>query len=225
QEGVEELEPVSDLKAKGAFGEAAFSAHDMRFLLTDKIVDSGLFHTKPQEVRNVSEYMTSDGHLEWGIPEGKWEIIRFGFTNNGAHVSTSSGEWKGLVVDYLNKDHFQRYWDAHVEPLLMEVDAEVGKTLRYLHTDSWELGGSNWTQGFEAEFENRRGYALLPYLPVLAGKIVGSREISNRFLADFRKTIGDCISDNHYATFAANAERHGMGIHPESAGPHAGPFD
>lgn len=221
----EGLEPVSDLKPKGAFGEAAFSAHDMRYLLEDKVADDGRFHATPQEVQDISGHVTPDGRVEWEIPDGEWELIRFGYTNNGAHVSTASGAWKGLVIDYLNKDHFQRYWDTHVEPLLKEVGNEAGKALRYLHTDSWELGGTNWTQGFEAEFKNRRGYELRPYLPVLAGKIIGNREISNRFLADFRKTLGDCISDNHYATFAANAQRYGMGIHPESAGPHAGPFD
>ena len=221
----DELAPVSDLRAKGAFGEAAFSAYDMRFLLNDKVTDDGRFHTMPQDVIDISEQVTTHGHVEWEIPDGTWEIIRFGYTNNGAHVSSASGAWEGLVVDYLSKDHFQRYWDTHVEPLLADMGEEVGKTLRYLHTDSWELGGSNWTQGFETEFKDRRGYDLRPYLPVLAGKIVGNREISNRFLADFRKTIGDCIADNHYATFAANARRHGMGIHPESAGPHAGPFD
>ncbi|MFC3198874.1 glycosyl hydrolase [Parapedobacter deserti] len=221
----EGLAPVSDLKAKGAFGEAAFSAHDMRYLLDDKLADDGRHHAAPGEVRNISEQVTPDGKVSWDIPPGEWEIIRFGYTNNGAHVSTASGDWQGLVVDYLSQAHFQRYWDTHVGPLLEEIGPEAGKTLRYLHTDSWELGGSNWTQGFETEFKNRRGYELIPYLPVLAGKIVGNREISNRFLADFRKTIGDCISDNHFATFAANAARYGMGIHPESAGPHAGPFD
>src|SRR5690606_9150060 len=52
-----------------------------------------------------------------------------------------------------------------------------------------------------------------------------SRDVSNRFLSDLRKTVGDCIAANHYGTFAARANQHGMGIMPESAGPHAGPFD
>jgi hypothetical protein len=222
---LDSLAPVSDLKAKGAFGEAAFSAHDMRFLLHDKLPDDGRYHVLPEEVINLTGRLDRDGRLRWKAPPGRWQVFRFGYTNNGAHVSTSSGDWQGLVIDYLSKQHFQRYWDTHVEPLLEEIGSEAGKTLRYLHTDSWELGGSNWTQGFETEFKNRRGYELIPYLPVLAGKIVGNREISNRFLADFRKTIGDCIADNHYAQFAANARRYGIGIHPESAGPHAGPFD
>ncbi len=152
-------------------------------------------------------------------------MIRFGYTNNTAHVSTSSADWKGLVLDYLSKAHFQRYWDTHVLPLIESIGPLAGKTLKYLHTDSWELGGVNWTEDFDTFFKIRRGYDLTPYLPVLAGKIIDSREYSNRFLADFRKTISDCVSDHHYALFAANARKYGMGIHPESAGPHAGPFD
>jgi predicted component of type VI protein secretion system len=54
---------------------------------------------------------------------------------------------------------------------------------------------------------------------------VESRDASNAFLADFRKTISDCVADCHYGLFAAMARERGMAIHPESAGPHAGPLD
>ncbi len=49
--------------------------------------------------------------------------------------------------------------------------------------------------------------------------------VSNRFLADLRKTISDCVAENHYQLFADLAHQHGLMIHPESGGPHAGPFD
>ncbi|MEO6931218.1 MAG: glycosyl hydrolase, partial [Chitinophagaceae bacterium] len=98
-------------------------------------------------------------------------------------------------------------------------------TLKYVQSDSWELGGINWTENFATEFKNRRGYDMIKYLPVIAGKIMDSRDISDRFLADLRKTIGDCISDNHYRVFNREAAKYGIGIQPESAGPHNGPFD
>src|SRR3546814_1702209 len=104
--------------------------------------------------------------------------------------------------------------------MLESIGAQAGKTLRYLQTDSWEQGGINWTERFREEFLERRGYDMLPYLPVVAGKIIGSREISNRFLADLCKTVTDCISDKHYRVFAEKAAEFGMGIQPESAGPH-----
>ena len=76
-----------------------------------------------------------------------------------------------------------------------------------------------------AEFHKRRGYDLVPWLPVIAGRIVNSREESDRFLFDFRKTLGDLTIDNHYRLFRDNAHRHGLEIHPESGGPHAVPID
>jgi len=60
---------------------------------------------------------------------------------------------------------------------------------------------------------------------VLAGGIVESRNASNRFLHDFRKTLGDLAIDNHYRVFRDEAHKHGLQIHPESGGPHAVPID
>src|SRR5690606_34960052 len=133
--------------------------------------------------------------------------------------------WNGLMIDFMSEKHFNRYWDANIEPLLKVIGPLAGSTLRNLQTDSWEGGGLNWTENFREEFKTRRGYDLLSYLPIVAGKIIESRDISNRFLADLRKTVGDCIADNHYGTFSKRAKEHGMNILPESAGPHAGPFD
>ena len=48
---------------------------------------------------------------------------------------------------------------------------------------------------------------------------------SDRFLFDFRKTLGDLAIDNHYHLFRDNAHKHGLEIHPESGGPHAVPID
>lgn len=224
------MEPVHNLRHKAAFDEAAFSATDTRHLLYPRSPDASAenkaeAHTMPTNVLDLTDSMDSQGVLRWTAPEGRWVVLRFGYTNNGSHVSTSSGAWQGLVLDYMNEQHFVRYWNTWVKPMLDRVGDRAGTTLRYLQTDSWELGGINWTEDFRREFRERRGYDLLPWLPVIAGKIVGDRDKSNRFLADFRKTIGDCISDNHYRVFAEKAAEYGMGIQPESAGPHAGPFD
>jgi hypothetical protein len=54
---------------------------------------------------------------------------------------------------------------------------------------------------------------------------VNSREESNRFLNDFRRTMGDLAIDNHFKLFKESAHQHGLLIHPESGGPHAVPID
>jgi hypothetical protein len=167
----------------------------------------------------------SGGQLTWQVPSGSWEILRMGYTDSGAKVSTSSGDWQGLAIDYLDRSAFQTYWEENVAPLLSEAQPYLGQSLRYLVTDSWELGGTNWTGRFREQFQKRRRYDPLPYLPVISGRIVESRDASDRFLNDLRKTIGELVVDEHYAVFAELAQRHGLGIHPESGGPHGAPID
>jgi len=219
------IKPIAYLRQKAAFDEVGGSATDTRFLLNGDTTHNHHVHTLHSEVQDITRYMDSTGALRWKAPPGRWVVMRFGYTLNGSAISTSSGQWQGLVIDYMSRVHFTRYWNTHVKPLLESIGPDAGTTLRYLQTDSWELGGINWTEDFRREFRSRRGYDLLPYLPVVAGKVVDSRDACNRFLADLRKTISDCIADNHYKVFREKAAAYGMGIQPESAGPHAGPFD
>lgn len=216
--------PIRDFKNKAATREVGGSAPETRPLLTDITGAAGEEDASKNQVINITRYFKS-GKLEWKAPSGDWTILRFGYTPTDAEVSTSSGAWQGHVIDYLSEKNFNRYWDTHVDPLLKAIGPLAGKTLRYLQTDSFEAGGLNWTEGFEKEFIKYRGYDPIPYLPVMAGKIIENREVSNRFLADLRKTLGDLIADKHYGTFAKRARQYGIGIQPESAGPHAGPFD
>lgn len=216
--------PIRDFEDKAALKEVGWSVPDTRFLLTDTASTDGEEDAKVNQVINITSSF-SHGTLSWKAPSGAWRIIRIGYTPTDARVSTSSGKWQGRVLDHLNDKYFNRYWDTHVAPLLSLIGPAAGKTLRYLQTDSFEGGGMNWTDDLEQEFKQRRGYDILPYLPVLTGKIIESREVSNRFLADFRKTLGDLFAEKYCGTFARRAKEYGIGIQPESAGPHAGPFD
>ncbi|WP_128546200.1 glycosyl hydrolase [Larkinella soli] len=217
--------PVRDLAAKAVFRELGGSAPDTRYLLTDVPATPGEEDATVAQVQNLSGRMNAGGVLEWMVPAGEWVILRFGYTPTEAEVSTSSGKWQGRVLDPLNAPIFNRYWDTHVEPLLTMIGPMAGKTLRYLQTDSWEAGGCNWTERFAEEFRKRRGYDPIDFLPVVSGRIIGNRDVTNRFLADLRKTVSDCVAENHYGVFAERARRFGIGLQPESAGPHAGPFD
>ena len=67
-----------------------------------------------------------------------------------------------------------------------------------------------------AQFKNRRGYDPLPWMPVLAGRVVESSEASDGFLWDFRKTIADLIADEHYGQVQASLKERGMGHYGES---------
>lgn len=217
--------PIRDLTAKTGAKELGGSAPDCRFLLNDFPAVDGEADTAFEEIIDLTENVSEDGTLKWLAPAGPWTILRIGYTPTRAHVSTSSDNWQGHVLDYLSKEVFNRYWDDVVDPLLKKAGPMAGTVLTQLETDSWECGGLNWSPTFAEDFKRYNGYDLIRYLPVIAGKIVESREASNAFLADFRKTIAHCVSENHYKTFAENAARYNIGIQPECSGPHAGPID
>ena len=162
--------------------------------------------------------------LSWNAPAGEWLIIRYGWTCTGAKTSTSSDGWEGLSLDHLNPDAFELFRKTVIQPLI-DGAKSAGNSVKFLQTDSWEMGNVNWTNHFPEEFEKFRGYELYKYLPVMTGRVVESQNVSNRFLHDLRKTVGDCVAEYHYKLFADLAHKNGMGIHPESGGPHSAPVD
>ncbi len=219
--------PLSELALKSAAAEGNFSMPDLTRLLVDESPGVGDDQdTKLTEVRDVSSHVDTDGRVHWSPPAGEqsWEILRIGYTSSDARVSTSSGAWQGLAIDYLDPSALDQYWNKTVHPLLTAAKPYVGRSLKYLASDSWELGGTNWTGKFREEFRKRRGYDPVLYLPVVSGRIVGSRELSTRFLADLRRTVADLVN-GHYDHLALLSSRFGLGIQCESGGPHGAPFD
>jgi hypothetical protein len=226
-------EKIHYLDYKLGVHELGGSAPDTRFLLdnaaqpqnTGEESGKSAYLVNKENVIDISSFMDKKGILKWEVPDGEWNIMRIGYTCTKADVSTSSEGWQGRVLDYLSKDAFDFYWHDVVEPILNASGDHVGTTLKFMETDSWECGGMNWTDNFADEFRNYRKYDLKNYLPVIAGHVVDNIDITHAFLADFRKTLADLVANNHYACFAEYAHKNGMGIQPESAGPHAGPLD
>jgi hypothetical protein len=166
-----------------------------------------------------------DGVLRWDAPAGDWTVIRYGMTSTGKRNNyASAGYRNGLCYDPIHQAGVTAQWNDVVKPLI-DVARANGDSLKFLHVDSWEMGLCNWTHGFEESFQQRRGYDLRPYLPVLAGYIVTSREVSNRVLEDFRQTVGDLAAEDHYGELKRLAHSEGLALHMESAGPHQPPVD
>ncbi|MGE5296376.1 MAG: glycosyl hydrolase, partial [Solirubrobacterales bacterium] len=90
------------------------------------------------------------------------------------------------------------------------------------HIDSWENGSQNWTAKMREEFRQRRGYDLLPFLPVMTGRVVGSLDISERFLWDLRQTVSELVIENYAGRMHQLANAAGMRFTVEAYG---GPCD
>lgn len=224
--GESRRKPIQNWEQKAMYRALHFSAPDTGPLFEEFPSTPGEEDTRAAEVVDLTARLSPDGILRWDVPEGAWVVLRFGCTiGDHSRVSTCSDGWQGYALDVLDVGAFERYWDAVVGPLIADAGPLAGRTLKYLHTDSWEVEAINWTPTLREEFRKRRGYDLLPFLPVMAGRIVDSRLASNNFMHDLRKTLGDLAVDNHYRIFRDRAHKHGLAIHPESGGPHASPID
>ena len=55
------------------------------------------------KIINLSTSMDENGRLKTNLPEGKWTIMRFGFTTTGAENYPATDSGRGLEVDKYNK--------------------------------------------------------------------------------------------------------------------------
>ena len=144
-------------------------------------------------------------------------IIRFGYSLTGRQNHPASPEATGLEVDKLDKEAVRKYINTYLD---MYKDATGGmmgnKGLQYMILDSYEAGHMTWTKTFPEEFAKRRGYDIKTWIPVLTGRIVKSAEASEKFLWDFRKTIGELIAENHYDVIGEELHKRGMKRYTES---------
>lgn len=162
----------------------------------DKVSPSQIINA--QSVLDLTGYITSNGHLEWDAPSGKWTILRIGHTVIYQTNAAAPFENQGLECDKFNKKafefHFQKIFN-HLLPIFQKRSdtSKIGILI-----DSYEVYMQNWTPGLSKEFYKRRGYDITAYLPALTGRLVGSVEETERFYYDFRRTHADLIAENYY---------------------------
>ncbi len=162
--------------------------------------------------------MDKDGTLHWEVPAGNWTILRMGYSLTGATNHPAIPSATGLEVDKFNAQDVRDYFHGYMDPIQQNLGDLTGTALKYMTMDSWEAGMQNWTDDMIAEFERRRGYNPTPYLPVLAGHVVGSAEESDRFLWDFRRTLADLYASDYYGTMESELKQLGMGSYAEASG-------
>ncbi len=172
---------------------------------------------KKADVIDLTQNMDPDGTLLWTPPAGNWMVMRLGYSLTGHRNGPASPEATGLEVDKLSAQHVKSYFTNYLDQYKDATNGLIGERgLQYVITDSWEAGTQNWTDDMITEFENRRGYDMLPWLPVLSGHIVESAEASDKFLWDYRKTLADLVTENHYDQLTALLKERGMGRYSES---------
>ena len=168
-------------------------------------------------VVDLTSKMKSDGRLDWQVPPGNWMIVRFGYSLTGRQNHPASPEATGLEVDKLDKVAVKKYINTYLDMYKNATGGMMGaKGLQYMILDSYEAGHMNWSSSFPQEFQKRRGYDIKAWIPVLVGRVVKSTEASEKFLWDFRKTIGELIAESHYDVIGEELHKRGMKRYTES---------
>jgi len=170
------------------------------------------------DVVDMTGKMDKDGTLHWDVPAGNWTILRMGYSLTGATNHPAIPSATGLEVDKFSSPDVRDYFHGYFDPIHQALGELAGTSLRYITMDSWEAGMQNWTDDMIAEFRRRRGYDPTPYLPVLAGHVVGSADVSDRFLWDFRRTLADLYADDYYGTMESELKKLNMGSYAEASG-------
>ena len=143
-----------------------------------------------------------NGILQNKLPKGSWCLLRMGHTSTGQTHATD-GKGMGLEVDRFSPAAVKKLFDSWYAPLLNRPHGDV---VSYLYIDPREWGSQNWGCQFAEEFKVRRGYDLIPYLPVMAGVPLESASRYEQVQNDIRLTIEELVKEKFFLTFTRLAE-------------------
>ena len=173
-------------------------------------------------VIDLTKEMDASGKLRWTPPAGgKWAIHRFGHTTMGALTQPNQWEIMGLECDKMSEKAVTFHLQHVLGKLKKHLGPLVGTGLQHMLLDSYEAGTPSWTPLMPQEFQQRRGYSIKEFLPVFAGRVVGSDAESAKFRADFDRTIADLYRDVLFKVMARMLKAENLRFVCE---PYGGPF-
>jgi hypothetical protein len=174
------------------------------------------------QVFDLAGKLDAQGELRWDAPAGEWSVYRFGHTTTGAMIQPAQWDAIGLECDKMSAEAVT----FHVRHVLGEIKRHLGDlagtALTTLYFDSYEAGDPTWTPKMRQQFQSRRGYDIVPWLPVLAGRTLGGKADTERFRADFQRTVKDLYRDCYWAVPRALAHEAGLQFVAE---PYTGPWE
>lgn len=171
---------------------------------------------------DLTRNMREDGVLEWEVPQGSWQVFVFVSMPTGQRVNGAAGEGPQLVLDHLNAAAFRAHAARVGGAAASELGEYFGNGIRAMFCDSLEVRANlYWSDDFLVEFRRRRGYELLPYLPVLQVQTVA--EPAGEFFdtplfdigregakvrRDYRQTVAELMKERFYDEFNRWAHEH-----------------
>lgn len=152
-----------------------------------------------------------DGSLTWRAPAGgEWVVARIGMASTGVMCGPTPPQAQGLECCKMSRAAVETHFDGMIGEFLRRIPAEHRKGFQHITLDSYEVGPQNWTDDMTRTFRQTYGYDPTPWLACLSGRVVGSRDQTDRFLWDWRRLVADLIARNYVGGLKAAANRHGL---------------
>ncbi len=114
--------------------------------------------------------LVAGGELAIDVPEGQWVLYYVVKLTGYMAVINGSPGAAGPVLNHYSRSATEGYLDRISDYITGKV-GNMGDHIRAMFCDSMELEGANWNDDLPQEFESRRGYSLVPYLPFVLKKV------------------------------------------------------
>lgn len=171
-----------------------------------------------ESVLNLTSFMDENGVLKVKLPEGEWTIFRFGYTSTGA-TNWPATKWGiGLECDKFSKEAVKLHYDSFVKKVVDNMKDVAPNAMQFIEIDSYEVGGQNWTDGFTEIFHNSKGYDIIDFLPILAGRYMDNYDVTTGVIWDLNKLFCDLMTENYYGYVAELCHEDGVQFYNEPYG-------
>lgn len=128
--------------------------------------------------------------LIFDVPEGNYVLYYIVKLTGYMAVINGAPGAAGPVLNHYSKEATEAYLNR-ISGFITGKMGNMGAYIRAMFCDSMELEGANWNDDLPAEFEQRRGYSLLPYLPFVLKKV---------------GHMGNPLAEEYGTTFSAKVE-------------------
>lgn len=123
------------------------------------------------QAKDLSDQIPS-GIIHMTVPMGNFVLYGVVKFDGFSEVINGAPGANGPVLNHYNADAVRKYLNHMSDTIQQQIGPLTGR-IRSFFTDSMELEGANWCADMASEFQKRRGYDLMPYLPFILYKVGG----------------------------------------------------
>ena len=227
--GVLEIGPEG--RYKGALPERRIrreegTPHLLHVLAYQKNAEGALVQDTYTDLRQMQDGEGMTAWLDVILPEAAKGCVWLVFAFYEQPAAQKTAEDLYYVIDHLSPAGAaacEAYW----APLLDELQGLPA--MESIFCDSLEYNVAlDWSRGFAEEFQRRRGYSILPYLPFIGyrgtypesdapGYQLDHPEISDMVGQDYLETVTECHCEYHLAALEKMAGKLGKTIRAQVA--------